>query len=215
MDGLRARAKVSRGYGIAAAKLGTLHEHYRPADPLDPLGSASEQGEVRAAFDPGGFSFRAPKRDDKPTWSALVDSRVVAPGDYVRDSAETWFIADIVHLLPATAVRCNAVISVRRPTASNAVGVVEGYQGNVVASEETILAGWPCALTLDGSGDRNEVRLPSDGRLGSFAAWLPVSLPMLPQSGDFLVAEDGRRIQVNAVMRQDGIIRVRGVQLTV
>ena len=117
-------------------------------------------------------------------------------------------------LLPIRAVRCGPVIAVRRASAASGVGAV-GYGGDVEVQEELLLSGWPVGLTLDGRGERTDVRLPSDGRFGSFAAFLPASLPVEVLTGDILEDGRGMRLAVSSVVRTQGVLKVLAQQLTV
>lgn len=215
MDGLKLQAKVNKGFRISASKVGLPHDHYRPSGDSDPLAAGHRLLDpLMAAFEPAQFTFRSPKRDDIPLWSVLVDGDVAETGDYLVRGTEVWFIAEKAALLPIRAVQCSTVLALRRPTASDDVGVA-AYGGDVPDQEAVLASGWPAGISLDGRGERTDVRLPADTRFGSFAVYLPLTFPADIRTGDLLQDASGMRLLVSSAIRVHGAIKALAQQVTV
>ena len=60
MDGTRVQALQFRGYRIAAGHVGVPHQHYRPTDPMTPVGPASLLPTLPASFSADNYAYKMP-----------------------------------------------------------------------------------------------------------------------------------------------------------
>lgn len=197
IDGALIQNRVNKGYAIAAAKTGLLHEHYRPTDTASPLRLLNRIGALPATFDAKpSYNFRIPALHKEPMRYALVDGDQVRPGDYLVGPAGTFFVAAQPPLQPIVCVECNAVLTLRRLAAPAGFGAVAD-RGEVAGGEDTIFSAWPASLRYSSRGGGDAVKLPGDGPPPEYMVLLPaVPGTEPPRAGDALVDERGRRYAV-------------------
>lgn len=197
IDGTLIQARVNKGYAIAAAKTGLLHEHYRPTDPAPPLRLLNRVGVLPATFDAKpSYNFRIPALHKDAMRYALVDGDKVRPGDYLVGPAGTFFIAAQPPLQPVVCVECNAVLTLRRLVVPAGFGAIAN-RGEVAGGEDAIFSAWPGSLRYASRGRGDTVELPGDAPPPWFAVLLPaVPGAEPPRAGDILADEQGRRYAV-------------------
>jgi len=187
------RAQVNVGLGRAAAFLGSPTTQYRPADPLAPLASTAIVGTVQAAFDETpAFRFVQPAVFGETVFQVLADTTTLAVGDYLSGPAGTFFIIALEDVKAAEAVRTSATISAARPVNAGLAGA-NPPGGDGLASETTFLLGWPASMLAVARGDRGDVNLPGDVRMGWWQFLLPQFAGVDIRSSDIIVDQNSVR----------------------
>lgn len=198
MDAAKLQTKIYAGYAAAAKRIGYVYDVYRPAAAADPL--TAKVASLNASFSAQEWTYTRPNLPDKPYWYCLIDGRLTQVGDYLVHGQNIYFIGGMQDNLPILTVGCNRRVWVTRPAAQSAVGNV-GYSG-MCASEDTFVlgsaggvGGWPAA-ELFGGKTRTHAELPASGDEHGFRIWLPASVPIVPQSGDIVIDDLGRRFSI-------------------
>jgi hypothetical protein len=205
VDAAGIQAKVSRGYAIAASKLGLPFSVYRATGPMDPVSRDNLMGSLPAAFSVNG-DFTKPPGFKDPSWRAYVDGSQTMPGDYLVEveptqtgqSPRTFYILSQAPLSPISAVMCHNVMSFARPSAP--AKDVSGYSQPGPATP--ILTNWPCSFVIGTKGERSESGLPRDSRNPWYAATLP-DVGTEIRTDDVCTDELGHRYLVSAAERSD------------
>lgn len=173
MDQSTIQEKVNRGYGIAARFLGAPFAHYRPLDPLAPMGN--RLGNLQADFDPSpAFTYGAPGNYGKPIYYGLFDASGVVVPDILVGPSGTFFVAGMEPNKPVLCVSCNRIIDVRRP--ADQVGTRDFYGGDIRDDEVLIAAGVPVSQLQGTKGETGAAKLPGDARV----SWAALLVPKLP-----------------------------------
>lgn len=192
MDAQALQDRLSRGMGLAARRIGQVHDLHRPDGAVRPVRADTRVLRLHAAFSAEEPRFARPQGYGRALWWATLDGAAVRPGDYLRGPSGTFFVAAAQPLLPVLAVRTNRTLSASRPAAPLATGVND-YGGLVAATATTLLTGWPASVLAAGGGGPGP--LPGDAR----QAWWTVLLPPLPRAAgvvlrasDLLGDDEGR-----------------------
>jgi hypothetical protein len=152
-------SKIWRGYGKAAQRLGPPVTVYRPTNALAPLMSSEIVATLPASF-AVDTKYVHYNKYGNASWYCLIDGNYTQPGDYLVGD-DTWFIAQQHIDLPILAIQCTRTITLSRAAQQTGTGI-NGYGGNTVAGETTLLAGWPASVLKAPYGTRPEVNLPGD-----------------------------------------------------
>lgn len=175
MDISSIRTKVRGGAGKAAAKLGSACSIYRPTTAEAAIAAGNLVATQPAAFatDPR-FSFARPTSFGNRAFYVLTDADALAVGDYLVAEGLTYFVATRDDIAPPMAVRCDRTLTIKRPQSGTPGS--DYYGSDTTTSEETILAGWPAALTESAKSDGTLSKLPGDVK----TPWVKVLLPAGP-----------------------------------
>ncbi len=208
------QAKVQASYGVAARILGTQAQQYRPFNPMDPVGGAALLGTLNVAFDSEpAFPLSRPAKPGQAIFYLLGDAAGLALGDYLIAQDGTFFVASMENVKPAMVLRTNATLTLVRPQTGTSAGT-NAPGGDSTATETTLLAGWPACVLSAGRGDRSDVDLPGDIRMGGWEILLPPTLSVDIRSDDILVDTDLlRRVVIEAELSPTGW-RIQAVQET-
>jgi hypothetical protein len=139
-------------------------------------------------------------------WYCLIDGTQTRVGDYLVNTAGTFFLAAMPPLLPILAVKCNRAVRIGRMPVQNGAGYA-GYSG-VVASQEidvlgtsgalgSFVSGWPASILLGGKTSR-DTGLPSDVKDAGYEILLPASVPITIMESDILQDDLGRNFAISA-----------------
>lgn len=200
MDQAGIQTKVHYGYRKAAQYLGAPFNHYRPIDPLYPLDE--KLGTVMADFDTSPvFSYKNPGKYASAVYYGLFDGTNVLHGDYLikPDETDKWFVAGIEPNKPYLCVRCNQVISIKRPSAAQPNRSY--YGGGRRTDEDLLMEGWPASILQGTKGERGIVDLPGDTRMSWIIVLLPSALEMSIRAFDRLYDDAGRAWVLSSVER--------------
>ncbi len=197
MDGDRLQQRVYSGYEKAAKRVGLPHDHYRPANPLAPIGPSSRIGTILAAVsEPGSdYAFKATEGHGENTVRLLADGRILQVGDYLHRNGAYWFVASMAHIRAILAVRCNFIFTLKRPQAPLANGL-SGYGGDIRPLATIIAQGWPGSSQIAGHGKADEP-LPSDAGTGRRRVLLP-SMGITVLHSDVLEDQNAHRYTIMA-----------------
>lgn len=205
MDGATIQQRIYAGRGKAALRIGLDCRQYRPLSAAAPLGNLLAT--LKAAFNAGDSSYRAPNLYGDPVWYGDFDARQTLPGDYlvrVSDGA-TFFIAAQQPLLPIVCIDCNRSLRVTRQQPVTSVGAV-GYGGIQKANDVDVLgtagALWPASILMGGRKEA-AASLPAGVKNAGWKILLPPSVPITLQAGDILTDDMGRRYAVDSAELTD------------
>ena len=180
MDISTIRAKVRSGYGKAAAKLGNSCAIYRPTAATAAIVSGNLVGTQLVAFDTvPRFSFVNPTSFKYRAFYALTDATALAVGDYLVAEGLTYFVATKDDIAPPMAIRCDRVLTIKRPQPGTPGG--DYYGSNATSGEEALLTEWPAALMDGTKGQGTLSNLPGDVR----APWVKLLMPAGPAQIQF------------------------------
>jgi hypothetical protein len=211
MDGPTLQNLISKGWGVAARRLGSLFTVYRPGAPALPLASRNQVIKLYAAFNAEDESFRKVAGYGDAGWWGVFDSLYTRPGDYlsgtdVLGNAQVFFVSAQRPLLPAQCVKTNRVVNVLRPPAP-ASG---GYGGMVAEDATAVIENWPASLLAQGA--RVSGTLP-ESRFGNWTLLLP-ALPVEIFVGDVVTDDVGRSFLVASAEQSDLGWRMNVKQVT-
>lgn len=194
------QAKVSYGYGKAAAILGSTCVWYRPSGVGNPLLGPYQPAEV--LFDTAPNLEQKTLSDDrKPeNWYAATSSPLLA-GDYLVDAKlGAFFVEGVEPFKPFRLVSCNAQVTISEAAGSQSVGAVVGYNTDLRATETILAMQWPCAISQGTKGERGDTNLPGDVRAPWFAVQLPISLRVALRNTTILTDANGQRFVLSSVV---------------
>ncbi len=189
------QTQIYKGYGAAAAVLGSVYSQYRPTNALAPIGAAIATPNV--AFNAEDMQFKRPSKYGKPTWFALFDASAAQVGDYLVGGEGAFFIAAMQLMLPVLVVSCNRTIAVSRPQQQTGIGAVS-YGGNTVAAETPLMTGWPASVLQGTKGEKSDVALPGDTRTPWWSILLPYFTGITIMPADIITDDLGRRYVVSS-----------------
>ncbi|WP_054882923.1 hypothetical protein [Yersinia rohdei] len=212
MDGPKLQAKIYKGYGQAAKRIGYPYQQFRASSPNDPLNTVSLQT-LPASFTTN-FNYSAPNKYGQATWLGLFDARLFAPGDFLVGHQGSYFVAAMQDTLPIYCVQTNRTISVLRGSMEAGVGQV-GYGGATVDNEVVMMSGWPASILQGTKGERNEVNLPSDAKTPWFAILLPAYNGLILRTSDIITDDIERRYVISSAELTDMGWRVTAMQVMV
>ncbi len=182
-------------------RLGDSFDQYRPQSALVPALSGPVIASPKAIFDASlSLAFNAPSKYNDPLFSAIVDPRVVLPGDYLVNATRgIFFVASTEPLKPILSVACNRTVSVSHPN-PGAPGD-NFYGGDNLGAAVQVINQYPASVLNGTKGQRTETNLPGDVR----DPWVQVLLPAI--SGAIIDAFDlisddlGRNFVISAAER--------------
>ncbi len=199
MHGMMLQDRISRGMGVAARRIGTVHEMFRPVSSTAPLARDNRRLRLHASFSAEDARFGKPAGYGRATWWGVFDAAYTQPGDYLVGAEGSYFVAAQQPLLPVLCVQANRTVSVGRPGA--AVTGVGGYGGVQPGAATTLLRDWPASILGVVAGSAGV--MPGDGGVGTVTVLLP-RLPVQLRTGD-LVVDDLDRTFVAGVVEESGL----------
>jgi hypothetical protein len=175
-------AKIAKGYGSGATRLGRSTSVYRPSGAGNPIVGGNLVQTILAAFDTApGFSFVNPQKFGQVTYYALMDATNVRVGDYLVSGSVKYLVATVDDFAAPMVQRCDRVLTVKR--ASQVAG---SYSGDIRGNETTLLTAWPAVCVYGTKGQANAAGLPGDVREPWWSMILPASVPVQIRSSDII-----------------------------
>ena len=154
------QAKINRGAAIGAAKIGEACQFYRPTSATNPLATSYATLPVFLTVD-AKFSTTTANLFGKPLWYGLFDRTATQDGDYLTGPQGTFYIASQSSLLSTLLVECNRTLSIVRPNADGSgVGSLPPG-GQTVATDTTLLTGWPASVLIKTRGEAGRRCFPA------------------------------------------------------
>ena len=199
MDGVTLQDRISRGMGVAARRIGSPYDVFRPQGLRAPLSRDNRRLRLHASFNAEDARFSKPASYGHALWWGVFDAAYTAPADYLVGAHGTFFIAAQQPLLPVLCVLTNRVISLRRP--GGPTGGLGGYGGVQLAETAPLVLDWPASVLGVGSGRSGA--LPGDDGTGTVVVLLP-PLPVRVRTGD-LVLDDLERTLVVAAAEETAL----------
>ena len=168
---------------------------------------SNQIGTLKAAFNSGDSTYRAPNLPGDAIWYGDFDGRLTQPGDYLVRVADgqTYFVAAQQQLLPIVCIDCNRSVHITRQQTQAAVGAV-GYGGMVPANEVDVLgtssALWPASI-LFGGKSQSAAGLPADVKNSGWRILLPPSVPVVLKAGDIVIDDLSKRYAIDGAELTD------------
>lgn len=211
MDGTRLQAKIYKGYGQAAKRIGFDYQQYRATSADNPLSSALQT--LPASFTTN-FKYSAPNKYGEATWIGLFDGTDFAPGDYLVGPGGTFFIAAMQATLPIYCVQTNRTVTLLRVSMDDGVGQV-GYGGDTPETEVPLMQNWPASVLQGTKGEANETKLPGDVRTPWWAILMPAWPGVIIRTSDILTDDLGRKYVISSAELTDMGWRMTAMQAQV
>ncbi|KAF1004202.1 MAG: hypothetical protein GAK36_00096 [Pseudomonas sp.] len=211
MDGTRLQAKIYKGYGQAAKRIGFDYQQYRATSASNPLASALQT--LPASFTTN-FTYSAPNKYGQATWLGLFDGTDFAPGDYLVGPGGTFFIAAMQATLPIYCVQTNRTVSVRRDVQDQSIGL-GSYSGGTRATEAVLMDGWPASIVQGTKGETNDVKLPLDVKTPWWAILMPAYPGIILRTSDVIRCDLGRKYVISSAELTDMGWRITAMQAQV
>lgn len=191
--------RIQRGLGVAARRIGSIHEVMRPQGVGPPLARANRVLRLHASFNAEDPTYRKPQRYGRALWWGVFDSAQTRSGDYLVGPDATYFVAAQQPLLPIQCVRTNRVVTVWRPLGAGGAGA-SGYGGVRELAGERLIERWPASILAGGGGGAGT--LPGQAGAGSWVVLLP-RLPVALRPADLLRDETDQGYLVEAAEESD------------
>lgn len=200
MDGTKLQAKIYKGYGQAAKRIGFDYQQFRATSASNPLQSTALQT-LPASFTTN-FSYSAPNKYGQATWLGLFDARTFTPGDFLVGRQGTFFVAAMQDTLPIYCVQTNRVVSVTHVVQDQSVGL-GAYSGGTKAAEVALMTGWPASILQGTKGEGNETKLPLDVRTPWWAILMTAYPGIILRTSDIIRDELGRKYIISSAELTD------------
>lgn len=191
--------RLQRGLGIAAQRIGSIHEVMRPRGVGPPLARANRVLRLHASFNAEDPTYRKPQRYGRAVWWGVFDSTETRSGDYLVGPDATYFVAAQQPLLPIQCVRTNHVVTAWRPLGAGGAGA-SGYGGVRELAGERLIERWPASILAREGGGTGA--LPGQAGSGSWVVLLP-RLPMTLRPADLLRDEMDQGYLIEAAEKSD------------
>lgn len=212
MDGATLQAKIYKGYGQAAKRIGFSYQQFRATSANNPLATMALQS-LPCSFTTN-FDYSAPNKYGQATWLGLFDATSVQPGDFLVGHQGTYFVAAMQDTLPIYCVQCNRTVNVLRVSMDSGVGQI-GYGGDTADTEQVLMSGWPASVLQGTKGERNEAGVPGDTRTPWWAILMPAWDGVTLRTSDIITDELGRRYVVSSAELTDMGWRITAMQAQV
>ena len=188
MDGANLQDLISKGWGVAARRVGIPCKVYRPTQYANPLSSRNRVYKLNCCFAPlAGVAVGASGYNGQ-LWRSTFDSAYTMPGDYLQTPQFVYFIASQVSLQPIICVQTNSVVTIERPRPAQ----TGTYSGFVAVTSFEVISEWPALMTPV------SFRIPGtlpEAHFGVWSCFLPL-LPNPPAVADILSDDCGRRFVI-------------------
>jgi len=194
MNGYGIDQKIRFGYAKAAKKLGQTFELYRSATPFTPLATGNLIGSLPAVVTVD-WQWMKSNKPGNAIWWILIDGQdSSAPlsaqeGDYLVGD-QTFFILTKEYQMPMSAVECNRVVDIIRPSQSIDAGN-QGYVAYTPPTSNTIMEGMPISILKDRAGNMAESKLPTDTDQPRWIIQMPNLGGVKILTGDIMIDEIG------------------------
>lgn len=212
MDGTKLQAKIYKGYGQAATRIGFAYQQFRATSANNPLATTALQT-LQASFTTN-FTYSAPNKYGQATWLGLFDGRTFQPGDYLVGEGGTFFIAAMQSTLPIYCVQTNRVVDVLRVNQASGVGL-QSYAGDKPSTEVLLMQGWPASVLQGTKGEANPTQLPGDVRTPWWLILMPAWPGVVFRTSDLIRDELGRKYVISSAELTDMGWRCTGMQAQV
>jgi hypothetical protein len=200
MDGTKLQAKIYKGYGQAAKRIGFDYQQFRATSASNPLSSTALQT-LPASFTTN-FSYSAPNKYGQATWLGLFDARTFQPGDFLVGQQGTFFVAAMQDTLPIYCVQTNRFVSVTHVVQDQSVGL-GAYSGGTKAAEVPLMTGWPASILQGTKGEGNDTKLPLDVRTPWWAILMPAYPGIVLRTSDVIRCDLGRKYIISSAELTD------------
>lgn len=212
MDGTLLQTKIYKGFGIAAQKVGIAFNQYRATTPTQPLNSANMIG-IQKVSTNVSWSYTKSNKFANAVYQMIVDGNKVQKFDIFTGVA-TYYICAMEPLQPILAVKCNSVMTLKRPTQPIGSGQV-GYGGYLDQTSTIIMTEIPVSILEGTKGQNNEVKIPTDVKV----PWWKILMPDFDNgatqilSGDIMTDDNGLRFEISSAEHTDMGWRLTAGQL--
>jgi hypothetical protein len=200
MDGTKLQAKIYKGYGQAAKRIGFDYQQFRATSASNPLLTTVLQT-LPASFTTN-FNYSAPNKYGQATWLGLFDARLFTVGDFLVGRQGTFFIAAMQDTLPILCVQTNRTVDVLRVGMDPGVGL-GGWAGDRRTAEAPIMHGWPASILQGTKGEANPTQLPGDVRTPWWLVLMPAWPGVVFRTSDIIRDELDRKYVISSAELTD------------
>jgi len=209
MDYAKLQARINKGYGLAAKRIGPPNTVYRATAATAAMGETVTV--LSASFNAEDMTYSRPNKYGKPTWYGVFDGTLVHVGDYLVGEQGTFFVAQMQLTLPILLVQCNRTINFLRAPAASGVGAL-GYGGITADNEHALMSGWPASVLQGTKGEKGDAILPGDTK----TPWWNILVPAYPgvvlRSSDIVTDDLDRRYTISSAELTDAGWRLTAMQ---
>lgn len=203
IDAATIQARIDRGSGIAAAKLGEACDWRRPVSALAGPVAATSLGTTKAWLNPdAAFGRVLPNLYGKPVLGALCDRSLLQVGDYLFAQSGTYFVIAAQPLLATAVVQCTSTITVSRPHGNTGAGP-QPYGGRTASTDTPLMVGWPVSILASGRTQTGRADLPSDVPNKGMTGLLPSFPGVVLRTSDRIADDQGRAFVISAAELSD------------
>lgn len=174
MDQAKIVSKIYYGYKQAALRLGAPYVIYRATSAINPIQDPNipDDSPVMASF-AVNWAYNKFQNYGNAIYIGIFDGRVTQVGDYLVKDDITYFIGSMEDVKPILTVRCNALITVKRPFGET-TGGLQGYSGRTAETDVVKYQDVPASLLIKTTkGVTNNVGLPTDTRQPLYTCLIP------------------------------------------
>ena len=213
IDQDRLNSLIAGGLATAGNMLGSAYGIFRADSQLNPL-SGSPVATTIGIFDADpALTLNSPEYRHANQALFVGDTSLLQAGDYLVGQ-QTWFVAHIEALRPASCVICNRTLTVSMPAVASATGA-NSYGGATAASDAVVASGWPASVLTKTHIEIDPTRLPSDTKTSYFEVLMPTIPGVELSFGLLLEDETGQNYVIAAAeLSLSGWRLLAGIQTT-
>ncbi|WP_337022542.1 MULTISPECIES: hypothetical protein [unclassified Pantoea] len=214
MDLAQLTARLNRGSGRAAKRIGIMVSHHRAVSPLFPLKTKPVQ-RLYASFTTD-YGYRRSARFGQAARIGIFDATHFQVGDFLVSPDEgVLYVAAMPPLQPILCVKADRTITLKRTTVAGNEAGIQDYGGTRPDREKVLMEGWPASILLHRSGEHTPVRLPGDTRSAWFGILMPAFGHLHIRAGDLITDDCGERYVLTGAELTDMGWRLAVMRLTI
>lgn len=213
MDAHMLSTKVNQGNSKAAKRLGSSARHYRAISSFNPL-EAQPLRQICASF-VTDYSYMRAARFGQAVRLGIFDAAGFEAGDMLISGEGTFYVAAMPLLQPIVCVKCEHLVSIRRPAQPGSEAGLQEYGGTTAANEKLIMSGWPASVLLSRGGEHSPLKLPGETRSAWHNILMSAFRDVSVHAGDFVTDESGLRYVISGTELTDMGWRLTALQVTI
>ncbi len=191
------QTQIWAGLGYAADIIGFPYRQYRPVAAINPLAGTPLNPALLVAVSAKANDFKTAPTYERPERFLYLDGTQTQVGDYlVGGPVGTLAIISQDPMLPISAIVCNRVLTIKRPSTPASVGAQPDYGGDIATRETVLLQSWPAYLGTAGHGGRSPVALEGDVETPRADIRMPMLSSVLLLNDDVIYDDQSRRYKI-------------------
>jgi len=211
MDAAKLQAKIYKGYGDAAKRIGVSCNIYRQSVATQAvITSGNLIGTVLASFNSQDMTYTKANKYGQSLWYGVFDASTVNVGDVLVGSQGTFFVAAKQLHLPILLVQTNRIATLSHSPTLSQTGAI----GSSHASDEVqTMVGVPASILESGKGA--SIPVPSDTKNSAWMILIPQFAGVVVNTNDIITDDLGRRYAVNTAELTDLGWRILAVEVVI